>query len=58
MKIINCSNKPFDRLLAQLKSERNIFEILTGEYVVKAFYSFQHLSSLCFVQEYMVGGDI
>ncbi|KAM3131361.1 hypothetical protein pb186bvf_016543 [Paramecium bursaria] len=57
MKIINCSNKPFDRILRQLKSERNIFEILTGEYVVKAIYSFQHQSSLCFVQEYMHGGD-
>ncbi|CAD8139020.1 unnamed protein product [Paramecium pentaurelia] len=57
LKIINCSNRPFERLLTQLKQERNIFEILTGEYVVKAFYSFQHQSSLCFVQEYMVGGD-
>ncbi|CAD8047560.1 unnamed protein product [Paramecium sonneborni] len=57
LKIINCSNRPFDRLLSQLKQERNIFEILTGEYVVKAFYSFQHQSSLCFVQEFMLGGD-
>ncbi|CAD8044329.1 unnamed protein product [Paramecium primaurelia] len=57
LKIINCSNRPFERLLTQLKQERNIFEILTGEYVAKAFYSFQHQSSLCFVQEYMVGGD-
>ncbi|CAK78969.1 unnamed protein product (macronuclear) [Paramecium tetraurelia] len=57
LKIINCSNRPFERLLTQLKQERNIFEILTGEYVAKAFYSFQHQSSLCFVQEFMVGGD-
>lgn len=40
-----------------LKAERNIFEILTGEFVVKALYSFIHDHYLCFVQEYMVGGD-
>ncbi|CAD8157135.1 unnamed protein product [Paramecium octaurelia] len=57
MKIINCCNKRFERLLEQLKQERNIFEILTGDYVVKAYYSFQHESSLCFAQEYMIGGD-
>ncbi|CAD8094297.1 unnamed protein product [Paramecium sonneborni] len=57
MKIINCCNKRFERLLEQLKQERNILEILTGDYVVKAYYSFQHESSLCFAQEYMIGGD-
>ncbi|CAD8097849.1 unnamed protein product [Paramecium sonneborni] len=57
MKIINCCNKQFERLLEQLKQERNIFEILSGEYVVKAYYSFQHGSSLCFVQELLIGGD-
>lgn len=34
-----------------------MFEIITGDYVVKAFYSFTHENYLCFVQEYMVGGD-
>jgi serine/threonine protein kinase len=57
LKIIDCSNKPLEHLVEQLKRERNIFEILTGEYVVKAYYSFNHKQYLCFVQEYMVGGD-
>lgn len=40
-----------------LKAERNIFEILSGTYVTKAYYSFTHGLYLCFLMEYMVGGD-
>lgn len=40
-----------------LKSERNIFEILSGTYVTKAYYSFIHSPYLCFLMEYMPGGD-
>ena len=40
-----------------LKAERNVFEILNGTYVTKAYYSFTHGPYLCFLMEYMVGGD-
>jgi serine/threonine protein kinase len=40
-----------------LKAERNIFEILTGDFVVKAYYSFSQEQYLCFVLEYIIGGD-
>lgn len=58
MKLIDCSNRFQDENFVQsLKSERNVFEIIEGDYVVKAFYSFFHNNYLCFVQEYMMGGD-
>ncbi|CAD8133840.1 unnamed protein product [Paramecium octaurelia] len=57
MKIIDCSQKQLETQLDTLKAERNIFEILSGDFVVKAYYSFSHEQYLCFVQEYMVGGD-
>jgi len=43
--------------LKNLESERNVFQRINGDYVVKAFYSFTHQNYLCFVLEYMVGGD-
>lgn len=43
--------------MESLVSERNVFEIITGDYVVKAFYSFSHETYLCFCLEYMKGGD-
>ncbi|EAS04177.2 Serine/Threonine kinase domain protein (macronuclear) [Tetrahymena thermophila SB210] len=57
MKVIDCSGKLDKKYLESLQSERNVFEIITGDYVVKAFYSFVHETYLCFVLEYMVGGD-
>lgn len=44
--------------MEQLKAERNIFEILNSNFVVKAYFSFVHDHYLCFAQEYMVGGDL
>ncbi len=40
-----------------LQAERNVFEIVLGDYVVKAVYSFTHDKYLCFVLDYMNGGD-
>jgi hypothetical protein len=45
IKIIDCANSS----LETLKAERNIFEILTGDFVVKAYYSFVHDHYYCFV---------
>lgn len=40
-----------------LKAERTVFGVLMGEYVVKAIWTFKYKSFLCFVTEYMLGGD-
>lgn len=34
-----------------------MFKLFTGDYVVKAYYSFTHERYLCYIIEYMVGGD-
>jgi len=41
-----------------LQNERDIFGIVSGDFVVKAVYTFAHESYLCFVMEYMIGGDL
>lgn len=43
--------------IASLKAERNVFALLEGDYVVKAVYTFTHENYICFVMEYMIGGD-
>ena len=43
--------------LESLKQERNVFEIVDSPVVVKAYYTFTHQTSLCFILEYMPGGD-
>jgi len=40
-----------------MQAERNVFEIIEGDYVVKAFYSFIHENYLIFILEYLPGGD-
>lgn len=57
MKVIDFSGKIDKNYMKNLLAEKNIFEIISGEYVVKAFYSFLHEHYLCFVLEYMMGGD-
>lgn len=44
--------------LNSLKRERDIFGLLKGEFVVQAVFTFTHQSYVCFVMEYMYGGDI
>lgn len=43
--------------IESLKKERTVFEKIKGDYVVKAFWTFTYKSYLCFVMEYMIGGD-
>lgn len=57
MKVIDFSGKLDKKYLETLQSEKNVFEVITGDWVVKAFYSFVHENYLCFVLEYMMGGD-
>lgn len=57
MKLINSSEKMNENRIASLKAEKNVFERLEGDSVVKAVYTFTHGNYICFVMEYMVGGD-
>ena len=47
-------NKDKEKLL---KSESQILDFLTGDFVVRAVFKFLHKNFLCFVMEYMEGGD-
>jgi hypothetical protein len=41
--------------IESLKAEKNVFELLEGDFVVKAFYSFTSENYLFFLLEYMKG---
>lgn len=56
IKIIDCVNMNSNKM-ETLKAERNVFRIVKGDFVVKAVYSFTHANYLCFVLDYMNGGD-
>ncbi|CAD8102568.1 unnamed protein product [Paramecium primaurelia] len=56
MKVIDCRNKNMNEI-QNLRAEKNVFEILEGDFVVKAFYSFIQDNCLLFLLEYMMGGD-
>lgn len=40
MKIIELTKNMDKKAIDNLKAEKNVFEIVAGEFVVKAFYSF------------------
>ncbi|KAL4481089.1 hypothetical protein ABPG72_015044 [Tetrahymena utriculariae] len=58
MKIVNLAEKMNKNNLMSLQNERDIFGIVSGDFFVKAVYTFAHESYLCFVMEYMIGGDL
>lgn len=45
-----------NRILS-LEAEKNVFKLLQGDYVVKAVFTFTHENYICFVMEYVIGGD-
>ena len=57
MKIIDSTDKLERNQLESLQAERAVFGVLKGDFVVKAIWTFKHQSFLCFVMEYMRGGD-
>lgn len=57
MKIIDYSHKMDMNQLESLWAERNVFSVLKSEFVVKAIWTFKYKSYLCFVMEYLIGGD-
>lgn len=44
--------------LDSLKKENQIFKLVDGDFVVKAVFSFTYETYICFVMEYMLGGDL
>ena len=44
--------------LDSLKNEAEVYGVISGDYIVKAIFSFIHETFLCIVMEYMIGGDL
>lgn len=44
--------------LDSIKKENDIFDSVRGNYVVRAVWTFIHLNYICFVMEYLNGGDL
>ena len=58
MKIINFADKLTNNHLTMLKNENDIFKLLKGDMFVNAIFTFSHENFICFVMEYMYGGDL
>merc|ERR1712032_1254481 len=57
MKIIRFSSEVSDAFMQNLINERNIFQVISGEHVVTAHFSFVHKNYCCFAMEFLPGGD-
>mmetsp|Transcript_37924 Transcript_37924/g.33947 ORF Transcript_37924/g.33947 Transcript_37924/m.33947 type:complete len:172 (-) Transcript_37924:1143-1658(-) len=57
MKIVAWGERNAQNKLSNLKAERDVFAKLQGDFVVKAPWAFPYQNFICFVMEYMVGGD-
>jgi len=58
MKIVNFAEKMSKNNLDLLRKENQIFTMISGDFVVKALFTFTHETYICFVMEYMHGGDL
>lgn len=41
-----------------MRAESDVYKSIQGDWVVKAYYTFSYESYVCFVMEYMLGGDL
>jgi len=59
MKIINLAERSTKNLqeLESLRKENKIFGLAQEDFVVRAVFTFTHETCICFVMEYMIGGD-
>jgi len=57
MKIINLDDDMNRNKEKSLKAESQILDFITGDFVVRAVFKFTHENFLCFVMDYMEGGD-
>lgn len=58
MKIVNIAEKMSKNNMDLLRKENQIFTMISGEFVVKALFTFTYETYICFVMEYMHGGDL
>lgn len=58
MKVIHLEKNINVNQYDSVKKENHIYKIIHGDYVAKAYFSFIHLDYLCFVMEYIYGGDL
>lgn len=58
MKIVNFVEKMSKNNLDLLRKENQIFTMISGDFVVKALFTFTYETYICFVMEYMYGGDL
>jgi len=58
MKIVDLSEHLKNKKdIKTLKAESEIYDVLSSDFVVKALFKFTYETFLCFVTEYMIGGD-
>jgi len=58
MKIVDFADREtFQNKIDNLKAEKDVYASIQGDWVVKAFYTFNYHYCACFVLEYMMGGD-
>jgi serine/threonine protein kinase len=58
MKIVNFAEKMNKNHKESLRKEKEVFSLISGEFVVKAVFTFIHGNFICFVMEYLYGGDM
>ncbi len=58
MKIINSEEAVASNREGYVESEWNVFRQVNSEHIVKCFYTFYYAKYLCFVMEYLNGGDL
>lgn len=58
MKIVNLAERCMKNTeLESLRKENKVFRLVQEDFVVRAVFTFTHDTFICFVLEYMVGGD-
>jgi serine/threonine protein kinase len=58
MKVIQLSINRNRNQFNAVKKENDIYKIIKGDYIAKAYFSFIYQDYLCFVMEYIYGGDL
>ena len=58
MKIINSEEAIATQREEYVESEWNVFRQVNSEYIVRCYYTFYYAKFLCFVMEYLNGGDL
>lgn len=57
MKTIDCLDSKNKLNFSRIAEESRIYDVVTGDFIAKALFKFQFQNYLCFVMEYLPGGD-